>query len=121
MPTYFSYFYYIRGKDSNLFFTSHHFSYFFYSLYTFYAYLWQKRFNEVKQNGHQEAWQEVNGLAVLDAENAEAGADDKHTADDAQLHSHLLWHSVAAEIADGIEHSLPAEQDGRGKKHYPSI
>lgn len=78
-------------------------------------------FYQIEHDWNQEAWQEVDGLAVLDAENAEAGADDKHAANDAQLHLHLLRHSVATEITYGIEHPLPAEEDGGCKEHNPAI
>ena len=80
-----------------------------------------KRLNKIEKNRHQQTWQEVDRLAVLDTEDAEAGADDKHAADNAQFHLHLLRHSAATEVTYGIEHPLPTEEDGGSKKHYPSV
>ena len=77
--------------------------------------------NYIIYDRHKQTRQEIDGLAVLDAEDAEAGAQDKYAAHDAQLHPHRLWHAVATEIADGVEHALPAEEDRRGKQHNPSV
>ena len=80
-----------------------------------------KRLNKIEKNRHQQTWQEVDRLAVLDTEDAEAGTDDKHAANDAQLHLHLFRHSVATEVTDGIEQALPAKQDRCCKEHYAAI
>lgn len=40
---------------------------------------------QIVDDRYEQTWQEVDGLAVLDAEDAEAGADDEDTTDDASL------------------------------------
>ena len=80
-----------------------------------------KAFDEVEDDGNQEARQEIDRFAVLDAEDAEAGAKDEYAAYDAEFHPHRLWHAVATIIADGIEQALPAEQYRCGKEHNPTV
>ena len=81
----------------------------------------EKHLQEIEHYGNQQAWQEVDGLAVLDAEDAEARAEDEYAANDAQFCTHGFRHSVAEEVANSVENTLPAKEDGGGKEHYPSV
>lgn len=77
--------------------------------------------DEIEDDGDKEAGQEVDGLAVLDAKDAEAGAKDEDSAHDAEFHAHRLGHPVRAKVADGVEEALPAEEDGGSQEHGPAV
>ena len=66
--------------------------------------------NQVEDNRNKQRGQQVNGLAVLDAENGESGTDDEHTAYDAQFAAHGLGHGCTETEGDQVEHTLPAEE-----------
>lgn len=66
--------------------------------------------NQVEDNRNKQRGQQVNGLAVLDAENGESGTDDEHTAYDAQFAAHGLGHGCTETEGNQVEHTLPAEE-----------
>ena len=72
-------------------------------------------------DGNQKGGQEIERLAILEVEEAEAAAGDHQTAHDEEFGHEGLADGGAGDLRNDIEHALPQKQHRRSQHHADAI